>query len=158
MRRMTLAEARALVVDWKAQWDEQQRQPNAAYFSDVDADGLIRMAETGRKLDGKRMTKREYGCFVERWCEVFGDLPPSGNRVEAAVQPAIEPMPAYDTMLRMPDIERLTGLSKATIKRMVHDGRFPKPMRVGLRAKGWLARDVRTFIETLDEQRRRPRQ
>ena len=61
-------------------------------------------------------------------------------------------------MLRTPEVERLTGLSQSTIKRMVTDGRFPKPMRIGIRAKGWLARDVKAFIDTLDEQRKRPRQ
>ena len=41
---------------------------------------------------------------------------------------------------------------------MVSDGRFPQPLRLGVRAKGWLAADVRAFIAMLDEQRKRPRQ
>ena len=69
-----------------------------------------------------------------------------------------EPLPADDTMLRLPEIVRRTGISASTIKRMVSDGRFPKPMRIGIRAKGWLGRDVRTFIQMLDEQRKRSRQ
>jgi prophage regulatory protein len=66
------------------------------------------------------------------------------------------PLPADDTMFRMPDVERMTGVKKSTIKRMVAAGTFPKPLRIGMRARGWLARDVK--CETLSEQQRRPRQ
>ena len=69
-----------------------------------------------------------------------------------------ERLPADDTMLRISEVVRLTGISVSSIKRMVEDGRFPRPMRIGIRAIGWPARDVRHFVEALDEQRRRTRQ
>jgi len=42
-----------------------------------------------------------------------------------------------DTILRMPEVIRVTGLSKATIYRMMKDGTFPKQYRLSARAVGW---------------------
>ncbi|MBY0561976.1 MAG: AlpA family phage regulatory protein [Hyphomicrobium sp.] len=42
--------------------------------------------------------------------------------------------------------------------RMIGDGRFPNPMRLGARAKGWPAREIKRHPELLHAQRRRPRQ
>ena len=158
----TIEEAKALADQWKAQRDDRDREPRASYFSDVSAHDLIKMWETGKNTDGKKLKPYELGCLVEAWCEVFGALPPFDDAVAntAALPERAKPLPlpADDTMLRMPDVERLTGISKSTIKRMVSDGRFPQPLRLGIRAKGWPASDVKGFIETLNEQRKRPRQ
>ena len=163
MKSITLQEANARADQWKAQRDEQDQAPTADYYRDASAHDLISMRETGKGTDGKKLTPRERACLIEAWVETFGRLPPCND--DAVANPVAltkrikpEPLPADDTMLRMTDVERLTGLTKSTIKRMVADGRFPKPMRLGLRAIGWPASDVRAFVETLNEQRRRTRQ
>ncbi|WP_210269807.1 helix-turn-helix transcriptional regulator [Hyphomicrobium methylovorum] len=161
MARATIGKAKSLADQWKAQREEHDNAPSAAYFGDADAYDLIAMWKSGKNFDGKKLTRREFGCLVERWVEVFGDLPASSG--EAVADSATEhvaplPEPADDTMLRVDDVVRLTGLSHSTIKRMISDGRFPKHLRIGERAKGWLARDVKAWIEALNEQRRRPRQ
>jgi prophage regulatory protein len=162
MASITIERARALADQWKAQRDALDREPRASHFSDASAHDLIKMWETGKRKDGRKLTSYELGCLVEAWCEVFGDLPPfdgaDTNTEQLPVTVKPQPLPADDTMLRMPEVERLTGISKSTIKRMVSDGRFPKALRLGIRAKGWLACDVKGFIETLDDQRKRPRQ
>ena len=162
MASITIEEAKALADQWKAQREDRDCEPRASCFSEASAHDLIRMWETGKNTDGKKLKPYELGCLVEAWCEVFGDLPPFDAAVAntAALPERAKPLPlpADDTMLRMPEVERLTGISKSTIKRMVGDGRFPSPLRLGIRAKGWLARDVNGFVETLDEQRKRPRQ
>ena len=162
MARITVEEAEALVDQWEAQRDDQDRMPSAEYFRDASARDVIQMWKTHKSMDGKKLTNREFGCLVEAWCARFGDLPPFDD---AVANPAAsdkskdrEPLPADDTMLRMLDVERLTGITKSTIKRMVADGRFPRPMRLGVRAIGWPAADVSAFIKTLDEQRKRTRQ
>lgn len=155
---ITIDEAKALADDWKVQRDEHERQPHADYFSDASPHDLIAMWETNKRKDGRKLNQYEVGCLIEAWCKCFNCLPPTdGSSVEAE---RIErgPLPADDKMLRMPDIEHLTGMSKSTIKRMVNDGRFPKPMRIGIRAKGWPARDLKHYFDVLEEQRRRPRQ
>lgn len=158
---ITLAEAEAMADQWRAQLEDYERQPTASCYRDASPHDLIRMWKTGKGLDGKKRTKREFGCLVEAWVERFGALPPGnddGDPATPVTKTAPEPPPANDTMLRMADVERLTGITKSTIKRMMADGRFPKPMKLGVRAIGWPAADVRTFIATLDEQRRRTRQ
>jgi prophage regulatory protein len=159
--RITIEEARALADQWKAQREDAENAPNASYFRDATPHELIAMLETGKGTDGKRLTKREFGCLIERWCEVFGALPAGRDDRSDDIAPTStakpEPLPADDTMLRASDVERLTGISHSTIKRMVSDGRFPRPMRIGERAKGWPARDIKAFIDTLDQQRQRPK-
>ena len=162
MARITIDDAKQLADDWKAQRDERDRQPRASFYRDASAHDLIKMWETGKRLDGRKLNDWEFACLVEAWCDVFGDLPPDDDTVANSVAlpecSKAEPLPADDTVLRMPDVERLTGISPSTIKRMVSGGRFPKPLRLGIRAKGWFARDVRAHMQRLDEQRKRPRQ
>ena len=80
------------------------------------------------------------------------------NGLAADQAPTAEPEPEDDTMLRMGEVVRLTGISDSTIKRMVIDGRFPKPMRLSPRRIGWKAGEVKSWIRQLDDQRRAPRQ
>ena len=50
------------------------------------------------------------------------------------------------------------GSANSTVKRMVLDGRFPKPMRLSPRRIGWKATEVKAWIRQLDDQRKAPRQ
>ena len=54
-------------------------------------------------------------------------------------------------ILRIADITRLTRLSKATIYRQIRVGTFPRPVKLGSRAVGWFADEIRDWLE------RRPR-
>ena len=51
-------------------------------------------------------------------------------------------------ILRCPDVVKLTGLSKATIYRMMKTGEFPAPVRLGARAVGWRTEDLQHFLDT----------
>ncbi len=51
------------------------------------------------------------------------------------------------TLLRRPDVEKATGLSRSTIYAMMAEGSFPKPIRIAKRAVAWHASDVRAWIE-----------
>ena len=42
-----------------------------------------------------------------------------------------------DRLLRLAEVERLVGLSRATIYRLMRAGAFPEPRRVGPRAVRW---------------------
>jgi len=159
MARLTPDQAEAQAKGWEEQREDFERTPRAGYFREASAMDVVEMWRTGKNMDGRRLTKYEFACLVERWVEIFGDYPATeGDARPDEVEIKPEPMPADDTMLRVPDVVRLTGISHTTIKRMQADGRFPKAMRLGERAKGWPAREIRAWIERLDEQRRRPRQ
>lgn len=49
-------------------------------------------------------------------------------------------------VLRLPQVQETTGLSKAAIYRRIHEGDFPKPIKLGERAVGWLAGEVTEWI------------
>jgi prophage regulatory protein len=162
MKKTTLEEAQTLADQLKAQREDFERLPNADYFRDATPHDLIRMWKTGKNTNGKKLTDREFGCLVERWVEAFGGLPPfdadEGESGEAVTLAKLPDLPPDDTVVRPVEVVRLTGLSKSTINRMVSAGTFPPPLRIGERARGWLARDLKAWRELLDEQRRRPRQ
>jgi predicted DNA-binding transcriptional regulator AlpA len=79
----------------------------------------------------------EFQALCEPRCAVFGDLPSLGPAPE--LPDAAELLQADDTMLRMRDVVRITGLSKSTIKRWVADPAidFPKPIKLTPRRLGW---------------------
>ena len=49
-------------------------------------------------------------------------------------------------ILRRPQVEQRTGLSRSTLYQYIKDGDFPKPVRLGLRAVGWLESDISEWI------------
>lgn len=42
-----------------------------------------------------------------------------------------------DRILRRPEVEARTGLSRSTLYFMISEGQFPKPVKIGRRAVGW---------------------
>lgn len=42
-----------------------------------------------------------------------------------------------DTLLRRKAVEAETGLSRSSIYRMMDEGEFPRPIRIGKRAVAW---------------------
>lgn len=49
-------------------------------------------------------------------------------------------------LLRMAEVAKRVGLSKATIYRQISAGKFPSPIKVGERAL-WVSREIETWIE-----------
>ena len=58
-----------------------------------------------------------------------------------------------DRILRLPEVTNLTGLSKSGVYQAIQDNNFPKPLKLGKRASGWLASDVTSWIADLVKQR-----
>ena len=54
-------------------------------------------------------------------------------------------------LLRRPDVERITGLKRLTLLRMVKRGDFPAPLKVGPQLRAWRVRDVQSWIDGLGE-------
>lgn len=79
---------------------------------------MVRPCPHGFNVDDRELTKREFGCLMERWVEVFGDRPADKGQASSVETPTAkpEPLPSDDTMLRVPDVERLTGISHSAIK------------------------------------------
>lgn len=64
-----------------------------------------------------------------------------GDDEHAAEDPA-----RAGAILRRPQVEQRTGLSRSTLYQYIKDGDFPKPVRLGLRAVGWLESDISEWI------------
>ena len=50
-------------------------------------------------------------------------------------------------ILRLPDVELRTGFKRAHIYSLISQGRFPKSVRLGLRAVGWDSFAVENWVE-----------
>ena len=63
--------------------------------------------------------------------------------------------------VRLPAVLATTGLGRSTIYRLVADGSFPSPVKLGRRAVAWRSADIerwgRTRSESTDEQQGGPR-
>jgi prophage regulatory protein len=53
-----------------------------------------------------------------------------------------------DRLLRRPEVERETGLSRPTIYRQMEAGNFPRPRRIGAQAVAWLQSDIDAWKAT----------
>ncbi len=56
-------------------------------------------------------------------------------------------------ILRRPAVEATTGLSRSTIYQHMQAGIFPKPIRLGPKAVGWLESEVLAWIEARTAER-----
>jgi prophage regulatory protein len=50
-------------------------------------------------------------------------------------------------ILRLPEVERRTGLHKSKLYDAVVQGVFPKPLALGKRASGWVEDEIDAWIE-----------
>ncbi len=56
-----------------------------------------------------------------------------------------------DRILRLPEVERITGMSKPTIYRKMEHNAFPKARKLGDgRAVGWLLSTINTWLADLE--------
>jgi prophage regulatory protein len=53
-----------------------------------------------------------------------------------------------ERILRRPDVEDRTGLSRSTIYAMMAEGQFPRPIKLGKRAVGWPESAITRWLES----------
>ncbi len=59
------------------------------------------------------------------------------------------------TILRLPNVKASTGLSRSTIYLRISQGAFPKPVKLGGRAVGWVQTEVQEWLQLQIEASRR---
>ena len=59
-----------------------------------------------------------------------------------------------DVLLRMPDVQKLLPLSKATIWRLVAARHLAAPIQVGARAVAWRREDIRDYVRRCERRDR----
>lgn len=52
-----------------------------------------------------------------------------------------------DKLLRLPDVEAVTGCKKSTIYNLVRTGRFPAPVRISARCTAWPESAVLNWVQ-----------
>ena len=59
------------------------------------------------------------------------------------------------TILRLPNVKASTGLSRSTIYLRISQGTFPKPVKLGGRAVGWVQTEIQEWLQQQIEASRR---
>jgi len=59
------------------------------------------------------------------------------------------------TILRLPNVKASTGLSRSTIYLRISQGIFPKPVKLGGRAVGWVQAEIEEWLRQQIEASRR---
>ena len=54
-----------------------------------------------------------------------------------------------DRLLRREEVETRCGIARSTIYRLMNEGRFPRPLRIGGRTVRWLASDITRWLVSL---------
>lgn len=54
----------------------------------------------------------------------------------------------YEKIIRRPEVEARIGLSRSTIYSMMDKGEFPRPIKLGRKAVGWLESDINDWLES----------
>ena len=49
-------------------------------------------------------------------------------------------------IIRRYEVQHLTGLSASTIYALIQEGEFPKQIKLGKRAVGWLVSEIETWV------------
>ena len=56
-------------------------------------------------------------------------------------------------LMRWPEVERLTGISRATLTNMAARGDFPRPVQVSTHITAFLSHEVFEWLEELENRR-----
>ncbi len=56
-------------------------------------------------------------------------------------------------IIKLPEVVRRTALSKASIYVFIKEGRFPKPIPLGVRAVGFLESEINSWLSSQIEKR-----
>ena len=50
-------------------------------------------------------------------------------------------------LIRLPELCRITGLSRSSVYSLIQDGTFPKQIKLTLRCSAWVMSEVENWIE-----------
>ena len=57
-------------------------------------------------------------------------------------------IPMNERLLRRRKVEKITGLSRSTIYRLMQESDFPRPVRIGPGSVRWKVSDIKAWIES----------
>ena len=54
----------------------------------------------------------------------------------------------HDRLLRRQQVEEIAGIKRSSIYRLMDDGEFPRPVKVGPAAVRWRESDIRAWLDS----------
>jgi prophage regulatory protein len=51
-----------------------------------------------------------------------------------------------DRMVRLPEVLQLVQISRSTLRRLVAEGSFPRPVQLGARSVAWRLRELENYL------------
>ena len=72
---------------------------------------------------------------------------------EKSTQTKPAPKPQQDSILRLPQVLQIVGISKTGLYQRIKDGLFPRQVKLGERCSGWFASEIYAFVQSLVDQR-----
>ena len=54
----------------------------------------------------------------------------------------------HDRLMRRREVEQVLGISRSSIYRLMQEGEFPRPVRIGPAAVRWRASDIAAWLES----------
>lgn len=76
----------------------------------------------------------------------LGTLLPHFKKEDSTHMQTPQPTLAQDRLIRLPEVESVTGTKKSTIYKLVRDGSFPQPVRLSARMVAWSEVAVQAWI------------
>jgi len=58
------------------------------------------------------------------------------------------PPPSHSRVLRLKEVCNVTGLGRSFIYQLQAEQQFPRSIKIGVRAVGWLESEVRAWVES----------
>lgn len=55
------------------------------------------------------------------------------------------------SLIRLPEVLKRTGFGKAWVYRLISEGRFPAPVKIGVRAVAFVESEVNEWIQSVIE-------
>ena len=52
-----------------------------------------------------------------------------------------------ETYLRLPEVQKISGLSVSSIWKLEKKGKFPQRIKIGERAVGWLSSEIQDWVQ-----------
>ncbi len=53
-----------------------------------------------------------------------------------------------DSLMRRREVEEVLGISRSSIYRLMQEGKFPRPLKIGPAAVRWRASDIMVWLES----------
>jgi prophage regulatory protein len=54
---------------------------------------------------------------------------------------------------RQPEVTKLTGIPRSSLHLLIKQGRFPKPIKLGVRSVGWIEQELDAWLKERKELR-----